>query len=354
MNDMMLEATRLTRANRLVEATALIQRMLRGEREPSMAVSLRDDIAFIRNKPPNIERKSRPLMKRIIRPQTHLRSLSRAISELCAIKHIASSGPQGPDYGGGCTSPCGYPRRTSCQRAESSLKQLIPTRRETRAYKLYIPSRYQGQALPLIVMLHGGTQTPDDFAAGTRMNLIAEDETVWWFIPRSPAMRTQQSVGTGFAQTTSAGVEVNLRSSLASPAKSCTITPSIRSASTWVDCQPEPLRPPSWGQPTRICMRLSEYILVSPLQLRTILSLRLPRCGKAFECSSEFGQTSAVFQDERTVPTIVFHGDRDAIVHPRNADNVIALFYENQKLAKEGASRTGIWRTCLYSHDLYR
>lgn len=31
MNDMMLEATRLTRASRLIEATALIQRMLRGE-----------------------------------------------------------------------------------------------------------------------------------------------------------------------------------------------------------------------------------------------------------------------------------------------------------------------------------
>ena len=151
----------------------------------------------------------------------------------------------------------------------------------TRAYKLYIPSRYQGQALPLIVMLHGGTQTPDDFAAGTRMNLIAEDETVWWFIPRSPAMRTRQSVGTGFAQTTSAGVEVNLRSSLASPARSCTITPWIRSASTWVDYQPEPLRPPLWGQPTRICMRLSEYILVSPLKSRKILSLHLRRCGKA-------------------------------------------------------------------------
>jgi hypothetical protein len=35
----------------------------------------------------------------------------------------------------------------------------------SRACKIYIPSRYQGQALPLIVMLHGGTQTPDDFGA---------------------------------------------------------------------------------------------------------------------------------------------------------------------------------------------
>jgi len=45
----------------------------------------------------------------------------------------------------------------------------------TRTYRLFVPSRPAAGGLPLLVMLHGCTQTPDDFAAGTRMNLLAEE-----------------------------------------------------------------------------------------------------------------------------------------------------------------------------------
>ena len=49
----------------------------------------------------------------------------------------------------------------------------------TLAYKLYLPPRSAGAAvapMPLVLMLHGCTQNPADFAAGTQMNALAETQ----------------------------------------------------------------------------------------------------------------------------------------------------------------------------------
>ena len=44
----------------------------------------------------------------------------------------------------------------------------------SRACRLYVPAHRPKTPMPLIIMLHGCTQTPEDFATGTGMNAVAE------------------------------------------------------------------------------------------------------------------------------------------------------------------------------------
>ncbi len=44
----------------------------------------------------------------------------------------------------------------------------------SREYRLFIPAHRRNLPMPLVLMLHGCKQNPDDFAAGTRMNEFAE------------------------------------------------------------------------------------------------------------------------------------------------------------------------------------
>ncbi|MEO5881584.1 MAG: PHB depolymerase family esterase, partial [Caldimonas sp.] len=53
----------------------------------------------------------------------------------------------------------------------------------TRSFKLFEPAGFEGRALPLVVMLHGCTQSPDDFAAGTRMNALAQEQGLYVLYP---------------------------------------------------------------------------------------------------------------------------------------------------------------------------
>ncbi len=56
----------------------------------------------------------------------------------------------------------------------------------SRRYKLYVPKAADGAPRPLVVMLHGCTQSPDDFAAGTRMNAVADELGLLVAYPEQP------------------------------------------------------------------------------------------------------------------------------------------------------------------------
>lgn len=55
-------------------------------------------------------------------------------------------------------------------------------------YKLFVPHGI-GPGAPLIVMLHGCTQSPDDFARGTRMNALAQEHGYVIAYPAQPQSR---------------------------------------------------------------------------------------------------------------------------------------------------------------------
>ncbi|MCI0430664.1 MAG: PHB depolymerase family esterase, partial [Rhodospirillales bacterium] len=190
-----------------------------------------------------------------------------------------------------------------------------------RTFKLYVPSRYSGEALPLIVMLHGCTQSADDFAAGTRMNLLAEEQICLVLYPEQSSTANPSKCWNWFNP-------IDQKRDQGEPSLIAGITRrTMRDYA--VDARRVYVAGLSAGAAAAAIMGTAYPDLYAAIGVHSGLA-----CGAASDLPTAFaamrqGDAARHFSgagsgDRQIVPTIVFHGDQDSTMHPGNADRVIA------------------------------
>jgi poly(hydroxyalkanoate) depolymerase family esterase len=311
-HDIVREATRLTRAGQLVEATALLQRMLRGGSAPEPSGST-DRTAPARLEPPTIDVKANVVEERGGRQTTQPSSAPprrKSRARFDSMKDFSGLSLRGP-----------------IGRAPPSTSDVVPNGRRmiggifsnaagSRIYKLFIPSRYQGQPLPLVVMLHGCTQSPEDFAAGTRMNFLAEEQNCFVAYPEQPRGANQAKCWNWFRTS-------DQQRGGGEPSLITGITGQIMRDYS-IDPKRVYVGGLSAGGAAAAIMGATHADLYAAVGIHSGLA-----CGAASDLPSAFvamrqGPGSEATDDGRPiVPTIVFHGDRDTTVHPNNGARIV-------------------------------
>ncbi len=297
LNELMREATRLTRGGKLGEATAVLQRWL-SSGKPSTAVDAANAVAPAGDVLDGC-------VFEVEQPHEPLRTQEVPTSR----RAPTSQGSKGEFLAGTHT--------------HASL---------TRQYKLYVPpAAERGEALPLIVMLHGCTQNPDDFAVGTGMNELAAQRGFLVLYPAQSQDANPSRCWNWFKHN-------HQQRDRGEPALIASLTQAVM-AEHRIDPDRVYVAGLSAGAAMAAIMGATHPELYAAVGVHSGLAPGV--ANNVGEALSAMNGASAITKSPRQglngrpslrIATIVFHGDQDSTVNPLNGVQVMeARLHPNQE-----------------------
>lgn len=195
---------------------------------------------------------------------------------------------------------------------------------ETQPFKVYIPSSYRGQPRPLIVMLHGAQQDPDDFALGTGMNAVAEEKGYIVVYPEQSESVSSLRCWNWFRpedRTRDRGET----SMIAALTRHAMATYNVDDTRVYVAGM-------SAGGAMAVNLAVTYPDLYAGAAIHSGIAFGVADEHLSALCAMNDGkgkmqlpEPTSPGQQQRAVPLIVFHGDADDTVHPRNGEQIVAM-----------------------------